>query len=92
MSEQNENLNDNWYVASLVLQVRAEFMESVKATVAAMPQTEIHGEKADEGKIVVVIEAERERDLVDRMESLPKIEGVMAVSLIYSQRDEPENA
>lgn len=89
MSEKNENLNGNWYVASLVLQVRAEFMERVKATLTAMPQTEIHGEKADEGKIVVVIEAERERDLVDRMESLPKIEGVMAVSLIYSQRDEP---
>jgi nitrate reductase NapD len=89
MSEQNENLNGNWYVASLVLQVRAEFMGSVKATLTAMPQTEIHGEKADEGKIVVLIEAERERDLVERMESLPKIEGVMAVSLIYSQRDEP---
>ena len=89
MSEQNENLNGNWYVASLVLQVRAEFMESVKATLTAMPQTEIHGEKADEGKIVVLIEAERERDLVERMESLPKIEGVMAVSLIYTQRDEP---
>lgn len=82
--------NDNWYVASLVLQVRQEMLEQVKQRLAEMPLTEIHGEKPDEGKIVVVFEADKEKDLVAKMESLPKLEGVMAVSLIYSQRDEQD--
>lgn len=80
----------NWYVASLILQVKPEFMAQVEKTVSEMPLTEIHGKNLDEGKIVVIVEADKERDLVDKMESLPKLEGVMAVSLIYSQRDEQE--
>lgn len=87
--EQN-NQTGNWYVSSLVVQVRPEFLSAVKATLTAMPYTEIHGEKLEEGKLVVVMEADKERDLVDRMESVQTLEGVMAVSLIYSQRDENE--
>lgn len=86
--EQN-NQTGNWYVSSLVVQVRAEFIDSVKLTLQAMPNTEIHGEKLEEGKLVVVMEADKEKDLVSRMESVQTLEGVMAVSLIYSQRDEP---
>ena len=78
----------NWYVASLVLQVRPEYINEVKDKLATMPYTEIHGEKTDEGKLVVVMEADKEKALVSKMESLQTLEGVMAVSLIYSQRDE----
>lgn len=88
MEQYNLSNDDNWYVASLVVQVRPEFLPKVKARLAMIPNTEIHGEKLDEGKLVVVIEANVERDLVDRMESVQSLEGVMAVSLIYSQRDE----
>lgn len=89
MSEYNEL--GNWYVASLVLQVRPEFLTAVKVKLSEMPYTEIHAEKPDEGKLVVVMEADKERVLVNKMESLQTLEGVMAVSLIYSQRDEQPN-
>lgn len=53
-----------------------------------MPNTEIHGEKANEGKLVVVIEADFQPTLVQQMESIKEIDGVIVVSLIYSHQDE----
>lgn len=81
-------LSENWYVASLILQVKPEKMASVKATIADMPHTEIHTEVPDEGKLIVLVEADVERELVHKMETLERLDGVAAFSLIYSQRDE----
>lgn len=81
-------LSENWYVASLILQLKPEKMASVKATIADMPHTEIHTEKLDEGKLIVLVEADVERELVHKMEMLERLDGVAAFSLIYSQRDE----
>ncbi|QIM62469.1 reductase [Pasteurellaceae bacterium Orientalotternb1] len=78
----------NWYVCSLVVQVRPEKLEQVKTALNAMPYTEVHGEKAEEGKLVVVLEADFQPALVERMESIKDIDGVIVVSLIYSQQDE----
>lgn len=79
--------NKNWYVASLVLHVRPEHLVAVKTKIAEMPNTEIHVE-TDEGKLVVLVEADIERELVNKMETLERFEGVAAFSLIYSHRDE----
>lgn len=80
--------SENWYVASLILQVKPEKMAQVKATIAEMPHTDIHTEVPDEGKLIVLVEADVERDLVHKMETLERLDGVAAFSLIYSQRDE----
>ncbi|MDO4698592.1 MAG: chaperone NapD [Pasteurellaceae bacterium] len=80
--------NGNWYVCSLVVQVKPEKLVQVKTALLAMPHTEIHGEKPDEGKLVVVLEADFQPTLVELMESIKDIDGVIVVSLIYSQQDE----
>lgn len=80
--------DENWYVCSLIVQARPEKLERVKSALTAMPLTEIHAEKTDEGKLVVVIEANFQPDLVAQMESIKEIDGVIVVSLIYSQQDE----
>lgn len=84
----HQHSSDNWYVCSLVVQARPEKLAQVKAALQALPNTEIHGEKAEEGKLVVVLEADFQPDLVDRMEHIKDIDGVIVVSLIYSQQDE----
>ena len=53
-----------------------------------MPYTEIHGEKAEEGKLVVVMESDFQPTLVEQMEMIKEIDGVIVVSLIYSHQDE----
>ncbi|MGX3096146.1 chaperone NapD [Ursidibacter sp. B-7004-1] len=78
----------NWYVCSLVVQARPEKLTAVKNTLLTMPYTEIHGEKVEEGKLVVVIEADFQPILVEQMEQIKEIDGVIVVSLIYSHQDE----
>lgn len=80
--------SENWYVASLILQVKAEKTAQVKAAITEMPHVEIHAEKPEEGKLIVLVEADVERELVNKMETLQHLDGVAAFSLIYSQRDE----
>lgn len=84
----HQHTDGNWYVCSLVVQARPEKLAAVKEALLAMPYTEIHGEKADEGKLVVVIEADFQPKLVEQMESIKEIDGVIVVSLIYSHQDE----
>lgn len=78
----------NWYVCSLVVQARPEKLDNVSATLRKMPYTEIYAEKREEGKLVVVLEADFQPDLVARMNEIKEIDGVIVVSLIYSQQDE----
>lgn len=88
-----DKLNDNpaeqnWYVCSLIIQAHPEKLTTVKQALLQLPDTEIHGEKTAEGKLVVVMEANHQRVLVERMDAARNIEGVIVVSLIYSQLDE----
>lgn len=90
-----DKLNDNpakgnWYVCSVIVQARPEKLDQIKAVIATLPYTEIHGEKPEEGKLVVVMESDYQRALVERMEYLRDIDGVIVVSLIYSQLDEQD--
>lgn len=83
-----QHQDGNWYVCSLVVQARPEKLEKVKKILQSMPYTEIHGEKAEEGKLVVVIESDFQPALVEQMNKIKEIDGVIVVSLIYSQQSE----
>lgn len=85
------NEQENWYVASLVVQVKHAKLATVKQTLTAQTGTEIHAENSEEGKLVVVMESHFQPELVARMEALKEIDGVVAVSLIYSYQDEPQH-
>lgn len=86
----NEKLSEseNWYVCSLVVQAKPEKLEEVKAEILAIPYTEIHAEKAEEGKLVVTIESNVHLALSDRIDQVKDIKGVIAVSLISNYIDE----
>ena len=79
------------HIASVIVRVRPEQAADVAARIAATPGLEVHA--AAEGKIIVVIEAESERELADCMDGLRQAPDVMFVSLVYHQVDrEPETA
>ncbi|QIW16826.1 reductase [Pasteurellaceae bacterium RH1A] len=85
---EHDQVDGNWYVCSLVVQAKPEKLESVKAAITNLPYAEIHGEKPDEGKLVVVLESDYQPDLVGKMDAIKDISGVIVVSLIYSHQDE----
>ncbi|MFA9500370.1 chaperone NapD [Mannheimia sp. E30BD] len=79
---------ENWYVCSLVVQAKPEKLEEVKAEILNIPYTEIHGEKPEEGKLVVTIESNVHLALSDRIDQVRDIKGVIVVSLISNYIDE----
>ena len=86
MSQFSEN--ENWFVCSIVVQARPEKLEQVKAEILAIPTAEIHGEKPEEGKLVVTLESNHQLALADLMDEIKGISGVIVVSLISNYLDE----
>ncbi len=84
----NINQSENWYVCSLVVQVKPEKLPQVKEQLLAIPYTEIHGEKPEEGKLVVTMESDVQLALADRIDQVKDISGVIIVSLISNYIDE----
>jgi nitrate reductase NapD len=82
-------MNDNsWHVCSLIVQINPKELAQVKAALLAIPDTEVPGFKEEEGKLIVVMQADDSNRLYAKIESVRDIAGVLAVSLVYHQQDE----
>ena len=82
------NTSENWYVCSLVVQAKPAKLEQVKADILKIPHAEIHGEKLEEGKLVVTLESDRHLALSDLIDEVKNVSGVIVVSLISNYMDE----
>jgi nitrate reductase NapD len=69
------------HISSLVVHVRPERAETVRAALAAFPGVEIHGEGG--GKIVLTLETESEAEIVSRLNEISLLEGVMSAALVF---------
>lgn len=84
---------DALHIASLLVHCRPELLDAAKRNIALLPGTELHQESAA-GKLVVVLEAEHEREVLDTISHIQQIPGVLNAALIYhellSLEGEPE--
>ena len=71
-----------------MVQAKPAKLEQVQADILNIPHSEIHGVKAEEGKIIVTIESDRQLALADRIDEVKEIDGVIVVSLISNYLDE----
>lgn len=78
--------NGEVHISSLVVLCRPEELETAVANIEAMPNTEVHATDAT-GKIIVVIESPSERKILDAVEDLEAISGVVSATLVYHQID-----
>lgn len=83
------NISESWYVCSLVVQAKPAKLEQVKADILKIPHAEIHGEKSEEGKLVVTLESDQHLALSDLIDEVKNVNGVIVVSLISNYIDEP---
>ncbi len=70
-----------WHIASILVHLRPERRDAVRAAVAAMPGVEIHAEEA--GKMIVTVEASNEGRIADRMTAMHLLDGVMSAVLVF---------
>ncbi|MBN3054110.1 MULTISPECIES: chaperone NapD [Pectobacterium] len=78
-----------WHVCSVVVHVNTAQMAAVSEALATLPNVEVGASDSDTGKMVVVLESDSEDTLLKQIASMRELTGVLAVSLVYHQLDEP---
>ena len=76
--------NDALHIASLLVHCRPELIEAVKQNLALLPGLELHQESAA-GKVVVVLEAEHESQILSTIDQIQQLPGVLNAALIYHE-------
>lgn len=78
------------HIAGIVVYAMPGHLDATKTNVASIPSAEIHAVSAD-GKIVVTLEAETTSRILDTMDAIRTLPGVVDVALVY-QHAEPLTA
>ncbi len=72
------------HISSMVVHVERDHLQTVKNNIEQFPGTEIRGE-ADSGKLVVVLETQRQGYITDIIEKIDSLENVLSTALVYHQ-------
>jgi len=71
-------------LVSMVMMTRPERLSGFKELIASVDGAEIHVASA-EGKLVVTVEADDQRSLLQRIEVLQNLDGLVSSNLVYHQ-------
>lgn len=77
-------MDNTLHIASLLVHCRPELLDAVKANLALLAGLELHQE-SPAGKIVVVLEAEHESRILDTINHIQQLPGVLNAALIYHE-------
>lgn len=77
-------MEQNIHIASLIVLARPELFDGVKANLRLLQGVELHQE-SPEGKLVVVLEMPGESHLLQRIEQIGRLPGVLNASLVYHE-------
>ncbi|KMK17063.1 nitrate reductase [Pluralibacter gergoviae] len=82
-------MEDLWQVCSLVVRIKKQQISAVSEAIARLAGCDVSLSDADAGTLIVVIEGESSSRLLETIESVRNISGVLAVSLAYHQQEQP---
>ncbi|ARU87926.1 chaperone NapD [Pseudomonas sp. M30-35] len=77
-------MDESMHIASLLVHARPELFAAVKANLRLLPGLELHQE-SPVGKLVVVIEAKDEQQILQRIDQINNIPGVLNAALVYHE-------
>lgn len=83
------NPREEVHISSLVVHAFPKQLSDVKSAIEDIPNTEIHA-SSDQGKLVVVLETENEHLILERIDQIGSLPGVITTSMIYHQVDDSE--
>ncbi len=73
---------DEIHISSLVVHSRPSQATAVAARLRAMPGVEIRG-GVEQGKLVVTLETASEAEVVERLNAIQVLDGVLAATLVF---------
>ncbi|QMV61650.1 chaperone NapD [Pseudomonas berkeleyensis] len=77
------------HIASLLIHIRPELLDAVKTNLRQLDGLELHQE-SPQGKLVVVLETTHERHILDRIDQINSLPGVLNAALVYHELLTPE--
>lgn len=82
---------DPLHIASLLVHARPEQFEAVKANLCLLDGVELH-QQSPLGKLVVVLETVSEQQILERIDQISNLPGVLNAALVYHELLSPEGA
>ncbi|MHA6493954.1 chaperone NapD [Pseudomonas borbori] len=82
---------DPLHIASLLVHARPELFEAVKANLRVLEGVELH-QQSPLGKLVVVLETADEQQILERIDQISNLPGVLNAALVYHEVLSPEGA
>lgn len=82
-------MSEPLHIASLLLHCRPQLLPGLLNNLRQLPDVELHQHSA-EGKLVLVLEAGHEQQILARIDHLQQLPGVLNVALIYHEQLTPE--
>ncbi|MBU0901755.1 MULTISPECIES: chaperone NapD [Pseudomonas] len=79
------------HIASLLVHARPEQFEAVKANLSLLDGVELH-QQSPLGKLVVVLETADEQQILERIDQISNLPGVLNAALVYHELLSPEGA
>ncbi|AQS38019.1 periplasmic nitrate reductase chaperone NapD [Shewanella psychrophila] len=83
-------MSQEYHVTSLVVHASPKAISQVESQINALTGTDIHA-VTDQGKLVITLEGETQKSILDNVEAINALEGVLNSSLIYHQVDSLNN-
>jgi nitrate reductase NapD len=82
-------MSSEFHVSSLVVHSRREHAAEIAAALRKMDGMEVHG-GVEEGKLVVTLETASEGEIVECLNTVQLLEGVLAATLVFHQFEPPD--
>ncbi len=76
------------HIAGVLVQARAPYVDDIRTAVSLLPRAEVTHESGD-GRLVAVLEAATARGVMQQVDAIRALRGVLDVALVY-QHAEPE--
>ena len=78
------------HISSLVVHARPEAVPAIRPAMAGLPGIEVHAEA--NGKLVVTLETESEQTIVEHLNTISLLDGVLAATLVFHHFEELSEA
>lgn len=78
--------SEDLHIAGILVHARRDLLEQVRHAIEGMRGTEVHGAHPD-GKLVVTTEGVSSRALLDAMDAMSRIPGVIPATLVYQHTE-----
>lgn len=80
-------ITTEYHITSLVIHAAQQHQPQLQQQISALAGAEVHT-CTDDGKMIVTVEAESQQAILDQVEAINGLRGVLSSSLIYHQVDQ----